>query len=294
MRLNVLNTILLGIICFLVLVTLLIDISINISWSASITDWLSVIIYTVTLGVAVCAACTAKKALKENQEITKIHTEPFITIKIDHMNESINWFRLKVSNEGLGQAFNIQLEITNNNKEKYRELSNKILARIRSPNFMVKGLKHLSPSESKFSNFFSVDIVTGQEQQNIDMFFNLNFNVKVTYQDKNEINFERKYILDFSEYKDVTRISTKTVHENQLEEFKKLNKAIMGLKLEHSSFKNEYEKSHRDWTETELRRKVAEIDSKRRMYKQLNKEYPEDIIIAKRQLSIHQLRKQNK
>lgn len=242
----------------------------HISHQTTLTDWFSVIVYAFTLGVAFWAAFTAKQALKENQKITRVHIEPFITVKIDHMNESINWFRLKITNEGLGHAFNIKLDIENDNKDKYSELSNKILARISGPTFMVKGLKHLSPSEMKFSNLFSVDRVTGQEQQSIDMFFNLIFRVKVTYQDKNASNFEREYILDFSEYKDIERISMKSVHENQLEEFKKINKNLRDLNVEQRQFKNEYEKAHRDWNEDELRAKVRELDRQKKLHQTKN------------------------
>ncbi|MDN5524122.1 hypothetical protein, partial [Acinetobacter sp.] len=73
----------------------------------------------------------------------------------------------------------------------------------------------------------------------------------------------------------------KSFDEQRIEQLKNINKNICELKREHECFKNEYEKSHRDWTEAELRRKVGEIDSKRRVYKHLGKEYPEVVLLLK-------------
>lgn len=125
MNFNKLNTVLLGIICLLVLSTLLIDISVNISWSASITDWLSVIIYFCTLFAAVTAAVIAKKALDENRKTTKTQTEPFIDIKLEVMPQSISWIRLKITNIGLTSAFDISFnfnELDRNNEKVTRNI----------------------------------------------------------------------------------------------------------------------------------------------------------------------------
>ncbi|MQW91876.1 hypothetical protein GFH30_00550 [Acinetobacter wanghuae] len=268
----------------------------HISEQTTLTDWLSVIIYAFTLAVASWAAWTAKRALAENQKITRVHTDPFIIVKLDHMVESINWFRLKIANESLGHAFKIKIEIKNKNSRKYSLLADKILSRINTPNFMIRGVNHLSPSEQKFSNFFTMDKVIEQDQRNTDMFFNLNFEVTVTYQNKNKKNFCDVYILDFSEFKDVERITSKSVYDRHLDEFKKINKNLSDLKSEQIKFKNEYEKANRGWTETELREKVSYFDKQRVIRKALNQVQPDDLVdrrVLPRE-SIQKIRRKNK
>lgn len=118
MNLKFINTILLTIISFLTVAIFLLDISFNMSWKASITDWLSVIIYACTLIAAIWAGRTASKALNENkriasdnQKLVSAQTEPFVDIKLEIMEESVNWIRLKITNLGLSSAFNIKCSV---------------------------------------------------------------------------------------------------------------------------------------------------------------------------------------
>lgn len=307
MKLSILNTVLLGIICFLALVTLLADISVNISWSASITDWLSVIIYFCALCAAITAALIAHNALNENKsialdtkrmaddnaELVRQQTQPFIDIKLEIMPQSIHWIRLKITNIGLSSAINIHFRFEKilNNKE---QATDKIIEKYKSIRFMTDGLNYLSKEEARYTNFINL-IESDQERGfTVEEFLQTSFKVFISFQDLAKRKYENSFLLSMNELEGHYKIG-ETIEEKLVKKLEEINQSIKSFKNEHENFKKEYEKSHRDWTEEELRLKVRGLDLKRARYKSLGIPYPESTKPKrKNKLSIQQLRKQNK
>lgn len=275
-------------------------------WSASITDWLSVIIYFFTLSAAFVAAFIANKALKENKSIAldtkrmaddnanlvRQQTQPFIDIKLEVMPQSINWIRLRISNIGLSSAFNISFNFRVLDKNNQLVIE-KIIEEFSKIGFVTKGLSYLSKGDARYTAF--INLYESYEKRGLtsEDFFKASFVVGIEFSDLVGRKYKNEFHLNMNELEGHYQIGESDQKKivNQLEE---INKNIKSFKNEHENFKKEYEKSHRDWTEEELRMKVRGIDLKRARYEYLNIEYPESTIKRKRKDSIHELRKRNR
>lgn len=269
---------------------LLLNMSEHISEHTTITDWIAVIIYGLTLIAAVVAAVIAKKALEENKK----QNRPFVTVKIDHMKESINWFRLKVCNEGVGQAFNVGISLELDKGIDKNLTNQEMLEKFSTPKFMKNRLANLSYQEERYSNFISLIEMDKRNGILFKEFFTAKFIVDVTYVDSYKNLYKEKFILDFNEYDGTYKIG-KTSEEKLIDELKNINKNLSALKIEQADFKKEFEKAHRDWTEEELREKLHVIEYRWSQRKSLG--LSDDNIIykkAEKRLSIHQIRKQMK
>lgn len=278
----------------------------NIFQDTSITDWLSVLIYSATLYVAYSAFKTANQALQENKKIAedtarmaddnaklvKQQTQPFIDIRLDIMPQSVHWVRLKITNIGLSSAINIQFRfetLPNNNKE----VTHKVIQNYKRIRFMTDGLNYLSKEESRYTNF--INLIDSDEKRGftVEEFLQTSFKVIVNFNDLSGFTYQNDFVLSMNELDGYYKIGD-TNEEKLINELKNVNTNIKNLRSICSNFTAEYEKAHRDWTESELKQKIREIETRKTQYKWLGKEYPKDIVIPKKKLSIQQLRKQNK
>lgn len=298
MNWNYLNTILLSIICFLTISLLLIDISVNISWSASITDWLSVIIYACTLGAAIWAGITAKHALKENkrmaddnQILVKSQTEPFVDISLETMPQELGFVRLKIQNLGLSSAFNIKFYIKDYDLQK--EPSKKIIDTFTEILFMREGLNYLSKGSTRYTGIVNlyVDNVTKRGFSNED-FFATEFSILIAYEDINKKTYERIFNLKMNELSGDYKIGD-AFEKKVVDSINSISKSLDLMCAQHKEFKEEYEKLNRNWTEQELQLKLCSLKKQREIRDKLGLP-PEPIRKMARKESIHQVRKQAK
>lgn len=132
-----------------------------------------------------------------------------------------------------------------------------MIEQLKYTQFTVVGLNSLSSLETRYLGYINTHDLSFEKG-------NAEIKVTVNYTDINGEKYFNFYVLNLDELKGITKIG-KSFDEQRIEQLKNINKNICELKREHECFKNEYEKSHRDWTEAELRRKVGEIDSKRRV-----------------------------
>ena len=154
--------------------------------------------------------------------------------------------------------------------------------------FTTVGLNTLSSLETRYLGYMNTYDLSFDEG-------NAEIKIEVMYEDINGQKFSNYYVLNLDELKGITKIG-KSFDEQHIEQLKDINKTILGLNKVHDKFLVEYEKSHRDWTEGELREKVSYFDSIRRVRKNLGQEVSEPLIYQKlsRRSSIHELRKNNK
>lgn len=261
------------------------------SGSPSITDWLSVFIYFFTFLAAVFAACTAKKALDENKKLTKIQTEPFVDIKLEIMPESIDWIRLKISNLGLSSAFSIKFDFKGITGSK--EVVDMIIREFTHLGFMSDGLNYLSKGDTRYSGFINLAEDDQERGFTVEEFLKIKLEVKITYKDQMKNNFTNIFVLSMSELNGSYTIG-KNLNDQLIDHLNSINTSLVNIKVQQENFRHEYEKTHRDWTEQELRQKIRALDKKRELYKYLGKELPADLVIVRKKPSIHQIRKQMK
>ena len=299
MNLNYLNTILLSIICFLTISLFLINISVNISWSASITDWLSVIIYACTLASAIWAALTARSALQENrriandnQRLVNSQTEPFVDVSLEVMPQSINWIRLKIQNLGLSSAFNIRFTVTDVTPD--NDSSQLVISQFFGINFMRQGLSYLSKGDSRYTGFINLSDSDEERGFTVDEFLNTKFTITIEFEDVLKKKHLSKFIIVINDIHGIYRIG-KSFEEQAIEQMKALNNKLTYIKNEQANFNYEYEKIHRGWTESDLKRTLSLIEVRKRQDQWLNRKSEENRYIKpEKKQSIHQLRKKNK
>lgn len=257
----------------------------HISKETTVTDWLSVIAYFFTLFAAVSAAIFAWKANEINKKLFEKQNQPIVEFTLFFLPNFFGMVTLELKNSSQNIARNLNFEFEILKEDEFAN-SQLIIEQLQFTKFTTAGLNSLSSLETRFLGYINTHKLKFDQG-------NAEIKVTVRYQDINGSSYSNFYVLNLDELKGITKIG-KSFDEQRIDQLKEINKNINNLKKEHEFFKTEYEKSHRDWTEVELRRKLGEIDSKRRIYKHLGKEYPEVVTASKKQLSIHQLRKQNK
>ena len=253
----------------------------------SITDWLSVGIYFLTLIAAVIAAVIAYKALVENKKLTKAQAEPFVVVRLEVMKESLKWFRLKVSNEGMGQAFKIKIVLS---VDQETEDNKNIIQKFSSPKFMQNGLEYLAPKECRYSNFFIV-----KDDISASIFFATSLKASVTYKNVHGNMISNEFIIDIREFDGEYRIGT-TFGKDLISSLKNINDSVIKINNENKRFYAEEEKKSRPWTEEELRSKVNYFDKQRAIRAALGQNIEEPLSDKRvlRKMSIQQMRKLNK
>lgn len=300
MNWNVINTILLSIICFLVIVLTLLDISLHISWEASITDWLSVIIYACTFGAAVWAGLTAKKALDENkrmandnQRLVDAQTQPFLDISLEIMPQSVDWIRLKIQNLGLSSAFNIKFTI----KEIYpdNEASKLIVDQFFQIGFMKQGLNYLSKEDSRYTNFVNLAEDDQSNGFTINDFFNTKFTVEIKFEDINKKKYTSEFVVETNDLNGAYSIG-ESFEDQLIKQMISLNNGLLKIHNEQKKFSDQYEKIQSGWTEKDLKITLANIHKKQKIDKFLGippgADQDAKYMPPKKKLSINQIRRQ--
>lgn len=300
MNWNVINTILLSIICFLVIVLTLLDISLHISWEASITDWLSVIIYACTFGIAVWAGLTAKKALDENkrmandnQRLVDAQTQPFLDISLEIMPQSVDLIRLKIRNLGLSSAFNIKFTV----KEIYPDnvASKLIVDQFFQIGFMKQGLNYLSKEDSRHTNFVNLAENNQLNGFTINDFFNTRFTVEIAFEDINKKKYIFDFILETNDLYGAYRIGD-SFEKQLIKQMINLNDRLLDIHNEQKKISDQYARIHSGWTEKDLKITLSKIRRKQKINKFLGTPPGADqdakYMPPKKKLSINQIRRQ--
>lgn len=242
---------------------------------------------------ASCAAFATFLGWIENRKLRKAQTEPFVDIKLEVMPESISWIRLKISNLGLSPALKLKFEFRSHefSNEKVAEKVIDIFTTLR---FMREGLNYLSHGDSRYSNF--VNLLENTEARGFDVkeFLNTTLIVRVEYKDRFDAQYSAEFIIAMNELEGDYRIG-ESFGDQIIEQLKNTNMNLINLKTEHQMFRNEFEKTHRDWTEIELEQKLAFLKKQRAISESLRQSL-ENVKYQKvdNKPSIHQLRKKMK
>lgn len=283
MNWNLINTILLAIICFVVSTSFLFDFSINTDKKASISEIATIIIYLATFAVAVWA-------LVVNRKMAKAQTEPFIDIKLDTLPSAINVVRLKISNLGTTSAFNITfsiIDIKNPNSS-----SKRVIEALTAVNFMENKLSYLSKGDSRYSslvNLYRDDSSRGFTNKE---FFDTEFTVRIRFEDINKTKYKSEFVLVMNELMDKYEVG-KTFEDKLIKQIEGLNTKLNLINKAQEAFRSEYEKTHRDWTEQELKLKLHHLEKTRNIRKSLGLPPEKNKKISKK-MSIQQIRKEMK
>jgi len=261
----------------------LFDFSINTDKKASISEIATIIIYLATFAVAVWA-------LVVNRKMVKAQTEPFIDIKLDTLPSAINVVRLKISNLGTTSAFNITfsiIDIKNPNSS-----SKRVIEALTAVNFMENKLSYLSKGDSRYSslvNLYRDDSSRGFTNKE---FFDTEFTVRIRFEDINKTKYKSEFVLVMNELMDKYEVG-KTFEDKLIKQIEGLNTKLNLINKAQEAFRSEYEKTHRDWTEQELKLKLHHLEKTRNIRKSLGLPPEKNKKISKK-MSIQQIRKEMK
>lgn len=260
-------------------------------------DW-NLLIASFSAMAASAASIATFLGWKENRELRKAQTDPFVDIKLESVEDHLCFIRLKITNIGKGGAFDLKiklqpcLELSKEQQDK----AHLVIKVFKSRSFMTKGINYLAPLDHKYTSFLNLygyakEVVTSEE------FFNLKWIAVIEYKDFKGTPFKREFVIDASEF-DEYRLG-KTFHEAVPKSLEALQKSLENINKNIAKQttlldkKSKSDESH--WNEYELKQKLKEIefikkrnttlgiDNKKINFKKLDKKQ-----------SIHELRKQNK
>lgn len=261
-------------------------------------DW-NLLIASFSAIAASVASIATFLGWKENRELRKAQTDPFIDVKLETVDYHISLFRLKITNTGKGGAFDLKVSLrpqTSLNHESI-QITQRIIDIFNDSKFMIEGINYLAPLDYKntrYLNFY------GGEEKNItvDDFFSTILIARVEFNDLNGKSFSREYEIDVSELGDTYKLG-KTFEESVPQSLEKMQKDIhdinQNLKKHYLSLERKSSEEKNEWTEIELERQLRLMKFKRERDEQLgriNKVHNYKKLIKKP--SIHQIRKQNK
>lgn len=234
---------------------------------------------------------------KENRELRKAQTDPFVDVRLETVNHHLNFLRLKIMNIGKGGAFNLKIILKPGVSldENLKEAARKVIGVFNNLDYMKNGVNYLPPMDSKYTRYINL---SGFEKEvvSIDDFYKLILTAEVQYQDLNDKIFKRQYIIDASEFKiyKLGKIFEESVPESLdsiQNSLKKLNKSLneQNKFLEEKNIANEIE-----WNEFELKIKLHQIRFIKEKNEKLginNNKY--NFKSLERKKTIHEMRKQN-
>lgn len=260
-------------------------------------DW-NLLIASFSAVAASVASIATFLGWKENRELRKAQTDPFVDIKLESVEHHLCFIRLKITNIGKGGAFDLKIKL-----EPYLELSkeqrhkaNLVINVFNDRNFMTNGLNYLAPLDHKNTSYLNLygydkEIITSEE------FFSLKWIATLNYKDFRGKLFKREFLIDASEF-DEYRVG-KAFQEAVPKALEGIQKSIENINKNITSQttlldkKSKSEETH--WNEYELKQKLKYMDHVKRRNKELGIERDEYIFKKiERKLSIHEVRKRNK
>lgn len=261
-------------------------------------DW-NLIIASFSAIAASAASIATFLGWKENRELRKAQTDPFIEIKLETVDQHIKLLRLKITNTGKGGAFNTQVTLKPHSSLNQADhtITEKIIGVFNDARFMNYGINYLASYDSRNTQY--LNFYRGySDGVDIEDFFKAVINARVEFYDLNGKKFVREYEIDASEMQGIYKLG-KTFEEAVPKSLEGIQKSVENISKNinrQTSFldkKSKSEETH--WNEYELKQKLNYIKHVKRRKKELDIDHDEYILKKiERRLSIHELRKQNK
>ncbi len=155
------------------------------------------VIFSALVAIATLVyAILTWRLVSETRKMREAQTEPNISVTIQPREEWMNFVDLIIQNIGLGPAYNIKFEINPD----FKTFTGKFLSEY---GFMKNGLNFFA-SNQKFQ-FFLVSLV--------EYFPKETFEIKVTYQNSIGKTYEDLYLIDFSQFEEVSQLGKAHLYE---------------------------------------------------------------------------------
>lgn len=260
-------------------------------------DW-NLLIASFSAIVASVASIATFLGWKENRELRKAQTDPFVDVKLETVDYHISLFRLKITNTGNGGAFDLKISLRPHPSLNHGsiQVAQRIIDIFSDSKFMKEGVNYLASLDYKntrYLNFYQ----GGENGITTDDFFSTILIARVEFNDLNGKIFFREYTIDASELGDTYKLG-KTFEESVPQSLEKIQKDIhdinQNLRKHYLFLERKGNEEKNEWTEFELQRELRSIKYQRERDTQLgriNKTHTYKKLIKKP--SIHEIRKHN-
>jgi len=159
----------------------------------------SILIASFSVIVASGATLATFLGWIENRKLRKAQTEPFVDITLESMPQSISLLRLKITNVGLGSAFDFKLNLRPHSlmNDVQSEEINQIIDEFSRPQFIIKGINYLALNEYKFSSYINL---MRRNEEYLELFFTLVILAEVSYRNNIGEHIKQFFELDMREF----------------------------------------------------------------------------------------------
>lgn len=263
----------------------------NIDWNLTIAGFSAI--------AASVASIATFLGWKENRELRKAQTDPFIDVKLETVGHHISLLRLKITNTGQGGAFDLKISLRPHPSLHHEsiQVAQRIIDIFNNSKFMKEGISYLASLDYKntrYLNFYQ----GGEKGITTEDFFNTILVARVEFNDLNGKKFSREYLIDASELGDTYKLG-KSFEESVPDALEKMQKDIhdinQNLRKHYQFFEKNFDQEKSEWTEFELQRELHKIKMRRerdQRLEKIDKIYKFKKLI--KQPTIHDIRKQNK
>ena len=262
----------------------------NIDWNMLIAGFSAI--------AASAASIATFLGWKENRELRKAQTDPFVDVKLETVNHYLSFLRLKIMNIGKGGAFKLKITLKPHASlgEELHHIAQKVISVFNDLDYMNNGVNYLAPEDSKYTRYIHLASLS-KLGIFIEDFFKLILIAEVQYYDLNKKFFKREYVIDTSEYNiyklgQTFEESVPKSLESIQDSLKKINK---NLDMQTDLLEKKLTAEELEWNEFELRcrlNQITLIKERNKMFGIENGKY--NFKGLKRRETIHDLRKQNK
>lgn len=260
-------------------------------------DW-NMLIASFSAIAASAASIATFLGWKENRELRKAQTDPFIEVKLECVDHYIHFLRLKITNIGKGSAFNVRVKLSPHLAldKKSKEITNRVIDIFNKPRFMTNDINYLSTLD--FKNTTYLNLLNGSHGINVEDFFRVLIVAKVEFIDANNKQFFRNFEIDASEMQGNYKLG-KYFEEDVPKALEGIQKSLESINkniAKQTIFLDKKLKSEEThWNEYELKQKLNYMEYVNQRNKELGIVHDEYIFKKiERRETIHDLRKQNK
>ena len=260
-------------------------------------DW-NLLIASFSVIAASVASISTFLGWRENRELRKAQTDPFVDIKLETVDHYLSLIRLKITNIGKGGAFDLVIHLApySELKVQQKDKANLVIDVFKNRNFMINGINYLAPLDHKNTSYLNLyghdkEILTCEE------FFDLKWTAVLNYKDFKGKLFKREFLIDASEFDEyrIGKVFQESVPK-ALEGIEKSLNIISKSITKQTTFLDKKSKSEEiQWNEYELKQKLNHLNFIKKRNESLGI-YNDKYLLKKieRRLSIHELRKKNK
>lgn len=229
----------------------------------SISSWVSAI---ATVAIAILTFILAKETwyLREVQidQLEQLRLENFrpnVGFQLEHNPIGMNFMNVLVNNLGKGIGMKVKFSFYDENGQEILRGQNIVVDKMLTLPMFSQGIRSIGIGQT-FSSFLFSFIDLKEELK--DAAFDINFDLKITFEDVEGNNYENVFNIDFSQYRGISVLGKSDISSiyrisEEIEEIRKIFSNVTGSSS--NRLKVDFFDSHDRENEEKIRREKYEI-----------------------------------